>query len=206
MTHFGQPSWLVLSQSLLWLVVVLQGVILVGLLRQVGLVSLRIGPKGARINDDGPALGEKVSLLELRTHSHSSNGKEFPSPSTIRNSMLVFVSPNCGACRRVMPGIRTLQAETKELVEWAVFCFGTSTESDRFRIDHKLEKVPFFWADSKIRAELRIHTVPFALLLDAEGVVQSKGVINHLEHLESLLEAMRQGIDQEGVMAAHEHQ
>lgn len=44
---------------------VAQAFIILGLLRQVGLLHLRIHPAGARTLPAGPALGEALSPLEL---------------------------------------------------------------------------------------------------------------------------------------------
>jgi hypothetical protein len=40
---------------------------------------------------------------------------------------------------------------------------------------------------------MNITTVPYALLLDEEGVLRSKGIVNSLSHLESLLNTIDHG-------------
>jgi methylamine dehydrogenase accessory protein MauD len=39
-----------------------------------------------------------------------------------------------------------------------------------------------------------VSKLPFAVLIGADGVLRSKGLVNTREHLESLVEAMRTGI------------
>jgi len=39
-----------------------------------------------------------------------------------------------------------------------------------------------------------VSKLPFAVLIGADGVLKSKGLVNTREHLESLVEAMRSGI------------
>ena len=36
--------------------------------------------------------------------------------------------------------------------------------------------------------------LPYAVLLDAEGIVRARGLVNSREHLESLFEARRHGV------------
>jgi len=55
-------NWLYANVAILWVFVLVQGVLTLALLRQVGLVSLRIGPKGARVTDDGLSIGEEFPL------------------------------------------------------------------------------------------------------------------------------------------------
>jgi hypothetical protein len=42
--------------------------------------------------------------------------------------------------------------------------------------------------DPDLRVQLGIHSVPFAVITDRDGVVVSKGMVNGASHLESLLE------------------
>jgi methylamine dehydrogenase accessory protein MauD len=39
-----------------------------------------------------------------------------------------------------------------------------------------------------------VSKLPFAVLIGADGVLKSKGLVNTREHLESLVESMRTGI------------
>ena len=40
---------------------------------------------------------------------------------------------------------------------------------------------------------MNITTVPYALLLDGEGILRCKGIVNSLSHLESLLNVLDSG-------------
>ena len=40
----------------------------------------------------------------------------------------------------------------------------------------------------------QVEKLPFAVLLDDKGVLRAKGLTNNREHLESLFEAMEQGV------------
>jgi methylamine dehydrogenase accessory protein MauD len=40
----------------------------------------------------------------------------------------------------------------------------------------------------------QVDKLPYAVLIDSEGVLRAKGLVNTREHLESLIEAMDTGI------------
>ena len=40
----------------------------------------------------------------------------------------------------------------------------------------------------------QVGKLPFAILLDQEGVIRAKGLVNSREHLESLFEAKERGV------------
>lgn len=52
---------------------------------------------------------------------------------------------------------------------------------------HGLWRVPFALSP-RAGIVYGVSSTPYALLIDAEGKLVQKGVVNHLEHLESLLE------------------
>jgi hypothetical protein len=53
------------SQILLWVVVILQGVVIMALARQVGVLHERIAPAGALMKAGGPGVGEKSPRIEV---------------------------------------------------------------------------------------------------------------------------------------------
>jgi methylamine dehydrogenase accessory protein MauD len=40
----------------------------------------------------------------------------------------------------------------------------------------------------------KVGKIPYAVLIDPEGVIRAKGLVNNREHLESLMEAYRLGM------------
>jgi methylamine dehydrogenase accessory protein MauD len=39
-----------------------------------------------------------------------------------------------------------------------------------------------------------VGKLPYAVLIDADGIIRAKGIVNTREHLESLFEAERRGV------------
>ena len=58
--------------------------------------------------------------------------------------------------------------------------------------EHRLQDVPFALAPI-VGINLGIGKLPQAVLIDPEGVIRSKGIVNSREHLESLLVAQETG-------------
>jgi hypothetical protein len=78
--------------------VVVLGALVLALYRQVGILTLRVGPGVAlELAEEGPPLGEQAPLLEGLLRS----GPE----------LAVFFSPGCRLCRQLAPAVRALGRE-----------------------------------------------------------------------------------------------
>ena len=58
----------------------------------------------------------------------------------------------------------------------------------RFISKHHLEDIPYI-VSKDLAVKYNIIAPPYGLIIDEQGKLKAKGLINHLEHLESLLEA-----------------
>ena len=61
-----------------------------------------------------------------------------------------------------------------------------------FVLTHKLGNFPVVTAPD-VAAKYQVRVPPYAILVGTDGLVKAKGLVNHLEHLESLLTAARLG-------------
>ena len=59
--------------------------------------------------------------------------------------------------------------------------------------DLQLDDYPYVLSQA-LGMAYQVSKLPFALLIGADGSLQSKGLVNTREHLESLIEAMDSGI------------
>jgi hypothetical protein len=87
--RLGEAFWLA-SFAALWLVVAGLGALVFALYRQVGVLHLRLGPRGAFEHD-----GESLPL-----------GDQAP-PETA-GALVVFTSPSCPVCAQIAPGLGAL--------------------------------------------------------------------------------------------------
>jgi hypothetical protein len=100
-TAYGAPSvsredGLAVAVAVLALAVLALGALVLALYRQVGLLTLRIGPpQGAlELEGEGPDLGVSAPALD----GLARRGSE----------LVAFVSPTCRLCRELLPGARAL--------------------------------------------------------------------------------------------------
>ena len=69
---------------------------------------------------------------------------------------------------------------------------GGRDEHEALIREHKLEGVPFLLSPV-VGMTYGIGKLPYAVLIDPEGIMRSKGLVNSREHLESLLTAKEVG-------------
>ena len=70
---------------------------------------------------------------------------------------------------------------------------GARDEHDAFVRTHGLaDKV--YVLSTELGLRYQVPKLPYAVLIDADGVLRAKGLVNTREHVESLFEAMRHGV------------
>lgn len=163
--------WLV-SYLLLWaLVLGLVGVV-VALIRQIGVLHLRLSPTGALDTGEGPVLGDPA-----------------PRPLGVaagREALVMFGSETCALCRDLLPSAAALARSDPAL---AVVVVSASAGFAR-----EVRPPAVGLADVAALAAYRVRGTPFAVYIDKQGIVRSKGIVNTLEHLESVVEQGRRPV------------
>lgn len=182
-------QFLIASNVLLWLAFVGVAVVLLGLLRQVGLLHERSTPLGAMITDHGPDIGDAAPTFELPDHAGSKAKIGGPSAQK-RPTLLMFTAPTCPVCDKLFPLIKSIaKAERMDVV---MVSDGAPDEHERFLEKHDLGDVRYV-VSAEVGMAFQVGKIPYAVLLDADGVIRAKGLTNTREHLESLLEADKSG-------------
>lgn len=178
------PAPLLASYIALWLLVL---VLLAGFLvmaRQIGVLHTRLPSRTARMVNAGPDIGDRIEPFEAA--DLFGRPVKLPSPGG-KNTLLVFVSATCRACVGVVTGLKSLrrtEGDTLRIILVALAGGGP----DSHRSFAKRYRLAFpYLVGSDLSTKYRIGVTPYAVLLDPEGVVYSKGVVNHLEDVESLL-------------------
>jgi methylamine dehydrogenase accessory protein MauD len=178
-----------ISLWLLWGVVIVLALTVLALARQVGVLHERVAPAGALLSAAGPSVGEPSPRLEV--HAMAGNAITVGGTLAAGKALLVlFVSHTCPICKRVIP---VAQDFTKaERLEVLYVGDGDSAEQknliERFGIDAKR-----FVNGPEIGLAYRVDKLPYAVLLDDEGLISAKGLVNSREHLESLIIAKESG-------------
>jgi methylamine dehydrogenase accessory protein MauD len=141
--------------------------------------------------DKGPRVGERAPLFELRDLAGRAL-KLGGINSVSRSTVLLFVSPTCPVCKKLLPIAKSLVSGqgTADLV---FASDGDEEEQRRFVARERLERFPYVLS-GELGMAYQIGKLPYAVLIDGEGIVRAKGLINTREHLESLFEAQQAGV------------
>jgi methylamine dehydrogenase accessory protein MauD len=182
---------LAVSNAVLWAIVVALAVMVLALARQVGLLHQRLGPGGALALAGGPQPGEPAPALEVEDWSGrrlAIGGRD----AAGRSLLLVFVAPSCPVCRSLLPALRSL-AKRERALRVVLASDGPRAEHEAFVREHALAEFGYVLSQP-LGLAYRVPRLPWAALVDAEGVLRSQGLVNSREHLESLLEAQALGV------------
>ncbi len=177
------------SYVILWVLLVLQMAALYVLARQVALLAHRLPPRGARITNIGPVVGTRAP--EIRERSLQGGEVTIPNPS--KASLLVFVTAGCSSCEAIAPALRSLARQERKVLD-LILVTGSSNELEtkRFLKRHRLDHVPIVASDDVLE-RYEIGGSPYGVVVDVNGNVVSKGIVNHREHLDSLVNALETG-------------
>jgi methylamine dehydrogenase accessory protein MauD len=182
---------LIISNIALWvIVIVLAGLVLV-LVRQVGVLHERVAPAGALMTDDGPRVGDAAPVFELEDwqgQPHVIGGPD----AERRSTLIFFLSPTCPICKTILPVVESV-VRAEGPVRLVLASDGPRKEHEQFVREHRLDRYPYF-RSTQLGLRYRIGKLPYAVLIDEDGIVRAKGLVNSREHLESLFEAKIRGI------------
>jgi methylamine dehydrogenase accessory protein MauD len=183
---------LLVSNIVLWIVVIALVVVLLALTRQLGVLHERIAPAGALMLPRGPAVGERLAPVAATTLGGVPLSIGAPRGDG-RSTLLLFVSPTCPVCKALLPVIRSSREQEKEWLEVVLASDGDEAEHRRYVEEHDLGAFPYV-NSAALGLALQVGRLPHAALLDSEGVLRARGLVNSREHLESLFEAKRLGV------------
>lgn len=185
-------GWFLLSYVFMWLLLVALFLLVLALVRQIGLIHRRIAPAyGARMDAQGPALGEIAPPLGAQDLAGNKVRLGYLEG---KKTLLVFVSASCVACDEVAPALRSIARSERTSTKMILVNDGSSAGANAFIRKHNLREIPMI-ASQTLREQYGVHGSPYALLIDEMGRVQTKGIVNGLEQLESLVRAHELHID-----------
>lgn len=176
---------LVVSNTLLWLVVLALVLAVVALARQIGVLYERVAPMGALMIDTGPAVGEASPSFELP----ALGGGTLSVGGTAEHSLLIFfLSPTCPVCKKLLPILKSVAAAESKWLRIAFASDGDQAEHEAFRARVRLEGFPYVLS-AELGMTFKVGKLPYAVLIDEGGRVRAKGLVNSREQLESLFTA-----------------
>lgn len=179
-------TWFI-SYLTLWILVVLLAIIVLGLVRQLGIIYLRLGPdQNLLATTGGLELGKPAPNFEAYeiTHTRRITLDDLKGKSCI----LVFVSPSCSPCKELMPHLKEFQQSWNGKINLVIFCQGDIQLSKDFIDSYNLRSALIIDKDGKLSETFLVRATPFAYRLDKESVVRKRGIVNNRSGLEELLE------------------
>ncbi len=180
-----------LSFTVVFLALMVAGLILgfFVLARQVGILHERVAPVGAMINDSGPKVGELSPVFNLDSLT---GGKVNLGQPSGKHSLVFFLSPTCPICKKLLPALKSIQKSEAGWLSVVLASDGEQPRHEQLIATHKLEGFPYVLSEH-LGVTYRVARLPFAVLLDEQGVVRAKGLVNSREQLESLFNALETG-------------
>lgn len=170
-----------ISYFLLWALVLVNSAVLLLLLRTFG--SFYLGTRQG-INRDGLTIGSKAPAFEAELVGGGQGGLN---DLLGRWIVLFFVAPACDDCYRLLPALTALRDDLGGMLNLAVM-FEGSVEEARAIPHLRVSTVPVFPIGRHgVLERYRVRVSPFVQVLDSEGFVREKGLVNSRESLEHLL-------------------
>jgi methylamine dehydrogenase accessory protein MauD len=160
-----------------------------GLSRQIGILHERLAPMGALVGNQGPEVGHPAPSLTVESLAKQPiviGGTD----AAARSRLLLFVSATCPVCKKLLPIAKSFAAGEK--LEVILVGDGELDEQLRMIAEHGLESLTYVISPA-VGMAFQVGKLPYAVLIDRDGVIRAKGLVNSREHLESLVVAEETG-------------
>ncbi len=176
---------LIASNLLLWLLVILLLVIVFALARQIGVLHERVAPVGALMPMNGPKIGERVEPITVQALDGSvitiGQGME-------HKTLIYFLSPGCPVCKSLLPVVQEIEKQESGIRVRYASDGETPSAHERYADEHGIPPNHYVLS-RELGISLGVNKLPFAALINTDGVLRARGLVNNREHLESLLAA-----------------
>jgi methylamine dehydrogenase accessory protein MauD len=151
--------------------------------RLLGIMYRRIGPAPAKPMPDKFPMGTVMADIRAATLLAQPWTRSFPAAN---ETLAVFVSPQCQSCNGLMPHLMDFGLSHGDRVDLVLLSvlgdYGLNQAYVKFAgIDRLLYLVA-----NELAEEFNVPATPYALLLDRDGRILAKGIVNNYEHLLSL--------------------
>lgn len=188
---------LLVSNIILWVVVIALSLLVLALARQVGILHERVMPAGALLPTTGPKVGELTPAMELTALNGARLTLGGEGGSTLA-TFILFISPTCPVCKSLVPTAKSLINSEKTRLRLVFASDGADTDKEMaqhksYVHDLKITDYPYI-ISQQLGMSYEVSKLPFAVLIGSDGILKSKGLVNTREHMESLIESMDSGL------------
>ena len=181
------------SQVMLWLAVAGLAFLIAVLARQVGVLHERLVPVGALTGAQGPATGQPAPMVRATTLAGTVvelGVRREHGPLAGRATLLMFVARTCPICKVLIPVV--LDMARRERLELVFVGDADRTEQEAMTREFAISPLQFV-NGAEIGMAYAVDKLPHAALIDAQGLLVARGLVNSREHLESLVVAQETG-------------
>jgi len=184
-------SVLLISNLILWVFVIGLALLVFALTRQIGVLYERVAPAGALMINKKLESGSIAPIVQVQDINTGATIKIGGAQD--RSQLIFFLSPSCPVCKTLLPMLRSVKAAEED---WLDILFASDGELQDHRdfIDQQGLTNDTYISSETLGKQYGVSKLPFAVLIDPEGVVASLGLVNSREHFESLFEAMERGV------------
>jgi methylamine dehydrogenase accessory protein MauD len=187
---------LLISSIVSWLVLLTTAFLLLGVLRALGVLRWRLEELEAktptRRGRDGLPPGKKAPDFTLPSVAGSEASLH---DCAGRKVLLVLVQGGCSPCHLVVPELNKLQGKGDPRV-LAVFN-GSIDAAGKWAAQVKAEFPVLAQDQLAVSRRYQVFATPFAFLIDEQGVIRSKGIVNNGQHIGYVLAGRGSGANGE---------
>ncbi|MBI4445031.1 MAG: thioredoxin fold domain-containing protein [Acidobacteria bacterium] len=172
-------DFLFYSNIALWVAFVLQALFILALFRYIGYLLERVPPEGL-------PLGQKPPRREVEDLDGAKHILGEPSP---RPRVLIFTAPGCPWCEKLAPEIAPFAQSVAPTYDVFVIVMANQKPEDARKYIARIAQngVVKGVVAPHLMEPYKIVGTPYAIVLDEEGLVRSKGVTNTLTDLQTLI-------------------
>lgn len=182
---------LVVSNIVLWIIVLALLLAVLALVRQVGILYERIAPMGALMLDHGPKVGDMSPVFDLEALGGGKLAVGLPTGN--KSQMLFFLSPTCPVCKKLLPILKSIRDVEGKWLNIVFASDGDRWEHMAFYRKAGLADFPYVLS-TELGMAFKVGKLPYAVLIGDDGRVRGKGLVNSREQLESLFAAKELGV------------
>jgi methylamine dehydrogenase accessory protein MauD len=173
---------LLVSNIVLWVVVLFLAFLLLGALRALGLMNWRLDQMEAmrpnRLGREGLKVGRKAPDFTLPS---ASGGARSLTDFAGRNLLLVFTQSGCGPCGEIVPELNRLHDQGEQQV---LVVNGGEPEATRQWAAETKARFPVLAQEQlSLSKRYEVFATPFAFLIDEQGIIASKGIVGSRQYL-----------------------
>lgn len=175
----------ILAIAALWIVVLVQGAVLIELLRQLGVVRASLHRQGAAIMpDEGLATGTSIEWPQTL---RSVAGQSILVDGDGRDTLMLFLSVDCGTCLDIGREVADFGVVPRSNARLLVVLHGAKSEAEQFVRDLRLPPSRTIHDESEaLTTTFNVLRYPSAAVVARDRTLLAYGLVNTIDQAAAL--------------------